>query len=198
MNQDKIKDYTQSELTLQQREAAMRLVVYIRECNDILLDTPLYLIYQRAFTFFGISLEADEIYRLKHKYDVDITLIDIINSIKSRKAKDFLLQTCYNLIKPTGDFELLGSLYEISKEIGYQKSEVTRLLFAKVNSDETLRKIAEIEDEVESKVNEILKNEKRQLGFCHKYWSTKKRILLEGYGIEWFTPAECNPDIMYD
>lgn len=72
------------------------------------------------------------------------------------------------------------------------------MMIRDLNSEETLRKIAEIEDDVTKKVDEILKNEKRQLGFCHIYWSTKKRILLEDYGIEWITPSESNPDIMFD
>lgn len=32
----------------------------------------------------------------------------------------------------------------------------------------------------------------------HRMWLEKKRILLEDYGIEWKTPGEMNPHIIYD
>lgn len=67
-----------------------------------------------------------------------------------------------------------------------------------VNSQATLNKIAFIENDVENKIEKILKDVPRMLGFCHVYWATKKKILLEDYGIVWYTPAECNPDIIYD
>lgn len=36
------------------------------------------------------------------------------------------------------------------------------------------------------------------LGYCHLYWATKKRILKEKYSIDWKSPAELNPHILYD
>jgi len=30
------------------------------------------------------------------------------------------------------------------------------------------------------------------------FWGEKKRILKEKYGINWKTPAELNPETMYD
>ena len=66
------------------------------------------------------------------------------------------------------------------------------------NTQETLEKLSIIEKEVDAKVEEILKDEPRMLGFCHMFWGTKKKLLKEEYGIDWLTPAECNPDVMYD
>ena len=37
-----------------------------------------------------------------------------------------------------------------------------------------------------------------QLGYCHIYWETKKRILRRDYKIDWKTPAELNPWTSYD
>ena len=39
---------------------------------------------------------------------------------------------------------------------------------------------------------------RHELGFCHLFWHTKKRILKEKYGVDWKTPAEENPGVMYD
>lgn len=37
-----------------------------------------------------------------------------------------------------------------------------------------------------------------QLGCCHRLWGMKKELLREKYGIIWYTPAELNPDVMFD
>ena len=34
---------------------------------------------------------------------------------------------------------------------------------------------------------------KGQLGLCHVFWATKKRILKEQYSIDWKTPVEMDP-----
>ena len=70
--------------------------------------------------------------------------------------------------------------------------------FRDLNSNETLEKLAKIEKEVDEKVDALLFDEPRGLGFCHLFWETKKRILKEEYGIDWFTPAESNTDIIFD
>lgn len=37
-----------------------------------------------------------------------------------------------------------------------------------------------------------------QLGYCHRLWGRQKQILKKKYGIDWKSPDEMNPDIMYD
>ena len=66
------------------------------------------------------------------------------------------------------------------------------------NSEETLVKIKEIEDELNIKIEEELKDYPRMLGFIHVWWGTKRRILKDDYGIDWFPPSECNPYNRYD
>lgn len=36
------------------------------------------------------------------------------------------------------------------------------------------------------------------MGFCHKYWWTKKDILKDKYGIEWKSPVDMNPGVIFD
>ena len=36
------------------------------------------------------------------------------------------------------------------------------------------------------------------LGFCHEYWAAKKKVLREKYGIDWRSPAERYPHIIFD
>ena len=35
-------------------------------------------------------------------------------------------------------------------------------------------------------------------GFCHEYWCTKKKILKNRFGIEWNSPVDLNPMLMFD
>jgi hypothetical protein len=37
-----------------------------------------------------------------------------------------------------------------------------------------------------------------QLGDCHRIWRRKKQILKEEFGIDWFTPKEMNPGVIFD
>lgn len=38
----------------------------------------------------------------------------------------------------------------------------------------------------------------RGLGYCHEFWSVKKRILKEKYQVEWRSLREMNPDVLFD
>ncbi len=35
-------------------------------------------------------------------------------------------------------------------------------------------------------------------GSCHILWGRQQKILKERYGIKWSSPAEMNPDVMFD
>jgi hypothetical protein len=50
----------------------------------------------------------------------------------------------------------------------------------------------------ESLADEELANRKRGRGFCHLYWCVKQRILREQFQIEWFSPSDMNPGILFD
>jgi hypothetical protein len=53
-------------------------------------------------------------------------------------------------------------------------------------------------EEVEELVEDELRDYPRGIGFCHIYWEVKQRILKERYFIDWSTPAELNPHILFD
>ena len=54
------------------------------------------------------------------------------------------------------------------------------------------------EDTIINKLVELYKKEPPYIGYCHKYWSTKKDILKNKYNIEWYSPHDENPWIDYD
>ena len=50
---------------------------------------------------------------------------------------------------------------------------------------------------VEKECDEILKDEPRGMGFCFRYWSVKGKVLAK-YGIDWRSPSEMNPKVLFD
>lgn len=50
---------------------------------------------------------------------------------------------------------------------------------------------------VEKECDRLLKHKPRRMGFCHLYWSEKKKILAK-HGIIWCSPSEMNPKVMFD
>ena len=64
-----------------------------------------------------------------------------------------------------------------------------------VEDDPEVRpKIEAATRQAESELAEV----SRDIGFCHKFWALKKKILRRNYGIDWKTPAEMNPGTFYD
>ena len=59
---------------------------------------------------------------------------------------------------------------------------------------------AEIFKTIDAEVEQTLVKHplKGHMGFCYTRWETKKRILKDKYHIDWQTPAELNPQIMFD
>jgi hypothetical protein len=45
---------------------------------------------------------------------------------------------------------------------------------------------------------ELASEDRNLMGFCNLFWHSKQRILRERYGVEWRTPIELNPQIMFD
>ena len=55
----------------------------------------------------------------------------------------------------------------------------------------------EIEEKVDRQVVSMI-GKGEYLGYCHEFWRVKKQILLEEYGIDWKTPAERYPGVIFD
>lgn len=50
----------------------------------------------------------------------------------------------------------------------------------------------------EEKADAELGDQPRGMGFCHAFWPTLRRILKEDYNIDWRSPNEMNPRVMFD
>lgn len=60
-------------------------------------------------------------------------------------------------------------------------------------TDEYLRIELELERLIRKEIGEG-----GYMGFCHKYWWTKKNILKDKYGILWKSPVDLNPGVNFD
>jgi hypothetical protein len=64
--------------------------------------------------------------------------------------------------------------------------------------DEKDPKIQALINAAENEARELLRFVKKGEGFCHVLWEAKKRILKEKYNLDWKTPQELNPYVMFD
>ena len=52
--------------------------------------------------------------------------------------------------------------------------------------------------DVEDKLDALLADVPRGMGFCYHYWSAKQDLLKNEYNINWHSPAVMNPGVMFD
>lgn len=118
----------QTQLTLQQREAAMCLIAFFAGYDDNLMDDAPIMLFKQAALFFGLPDSLSALSHIMAKYtDADV-LVDIVTTIKPVKAKEFLLLTCYDLIRSAHNSEAHDLLYNIANDMGYDHERLTQLI----------------------------------------------------------------------
>lgn len=60
-------------------------------------------------------------------------------------------------------------------------------------SDEYLKIELEVERLIRAEIGEG-----DYMGFCYRYWWTKKNILKDKFGIDWKSPSDLNPEVNFD
>lgn len=88
--------------------------------------------------------------------------------------------------------------FEYQLRYGYSYREKDkRSKNIKTDPIELTDKYLKIELELERLIRKEI-GEGGYMGFCHKYWWTKKNLLKDKYGIEWKSPVDMNPDVDFD
>lgn len=118
----------QSKLSMQQREAAMCLVSFFGGYNNNFTDETPMMIARQAATFFGIPFNPQYMTQILSKYTDADALVDIVLTIKPRKAKEFLLLTCHDLIKNENNDEANFLLGNIARDMGYDSYKFSALI----------------------------------------------------------------------
>ena len=68
----------------------------------------------------------------------------------------------------------------------------------KTDEIEKTEEYLKIKDVVDNKVEKYAKTLDGGLGTCYKVWEYKKELLKSIYNIDWKSPAELNPNIIFD
>lgn len=118
----------QAQLTLQQREAAMCLISFFGGYNNNIMDDAPIMLFKQSAVFFGLPDSPAVLSKIMSKYTDADTLVDIVLTIKPIKAKEFLLLTCYDLIKSSGKPEAYDLLFNIANDMGYDKTRFEQLI----------------------------------------------------------------------
>ena len=103
----------------------------------------------------------------------------------------------------------LGTSEDIENELAYYRRNINyadKGCFNKIVFQGHLRRdpiewsadYEKIIDEANQKIYSLLEDHPRGMGFCFAYWSTKKHILKEYYGIDWNSPSVMNPGVIFD
>jgi hypothetical protein len=83
---------------------------------------------------------------------------------------------------------------ELARRTNKQKHPRIRLLYDPISDDPTFAwVIKEAGQRAEEEVGRPY-----QMGFCHLIWRRKKQILKEEFGIDWYSPREMNPRVIFD
>lgn len=107
-------------LSYEQKEAAICLVAFFAGYNgDLSINRPAYMLGCQSAVFFGIDDYNEALTKALPKYQDADKLIDTIITIKDRKAKEFLLLTCYDLTKMSKNPEAYDLLANIAIDMGY-------------------------------------------------------------------------------
>lgn len=63
---------------------------------------------------------------------------------------------------------------------------------------EFTRRWEDIYYDVEDRLEERFANVHRSMGFCFMFWEAKRNLLKDEYGIDWHSPSQMNPSVMFD
>ena len=56
----------------------------------------------------------------------------------------------------------------------------------------------QLDEKIDSLMNLIFPPQDYILGACHQIWRVKKNIFRYGFNLDWKTPSEKHPDILFD
>lgn len=118
----------QSNLSTQQKEAALGIIIFFAGFNTIDMGDVTANILHRASVFFGVSDDFENLTQTLSKYSDAESLISTIVSIKHKKSKEFLLLTCYDLAKLSEKQEALEILYNMAYDMGYDREQFQELI----------------------------------------------------------------------
>lgn len=126
-NRESLEDI-QSNLSTQQKEAALGIIIFFAGFNTIDMGDITANILHRASVIYGVSDDFENLTQTLSKYSDAASLMSTIVSIKNQKSKEFLLLTCYDLAKLSEKQEALEILYNMVYDMGYNREQFQELV----------------------------------------------------------------------
>ena len=121
--------YSEVTMTFEQKEAALCLIAFFAGYNDdVMSNDAAYLISRQSAVFYGIENYERTLATAMRKFNDADRLIDMVLTIKEKKAKEFLLLSCYDLTKMSEKNEAYEILYCIANDMGYNKERLNLLI----------------------------------------------------------------------
>ena len=90
-----------------------------------------------------------------------------------------------------------GGTHEEQRK-GFIEAAVAMFSKDPIDKDPQYAAILDEVDQLATAAHKDLYPEDHGFGFCHNFWRTKKALLKEKYGIDWKSPAEWNPGVIFD
>ena len=116
-------------LTFEQKEAALCLIAFFAGYNDdISSNNAAQMVSYQSAVFYGIDNYEETLAAAMPKYNDADKLIDTVLTIRDKKSKEFLLLSCYDLAKMSGNEEAYEVLYNIANEMGYNRNRLHQLI----------------------------------------------------------------------
>ncbi len=149
--------------------------------------------FASAYEYAAFFPEASQYYQKAIRYSNDVSVLE-------EALFSYLLMTLriHDTI-PKRDLDLVREKID-SKTLSEIKKEA-KDAFSKLIATDPIEKeqtFLDIRYEVEKRVDaQLLETDAENVPFCIRYWTSKKQILQDEFGITWRTPAECNPDIKF-
>ena len=146
----------------------------------------------------GMAMACDAIVQQLPEYDVPRLVLDLLHLELTlmQRAGGQLPDCCSAEEDVRNDICRLQDYIDIA-HVSY--SEFMERHHRHLNFD-SIERTPEWEEnfyEIEKECDHRLGNEPRGMGFCFSYWSTLRQVLAE-HGIEWHSPSELNPRVMFD
>ncbi len=114
---------------------------------------------------------------------------------QSRKCKPYFYDGCGAVVP----FDTLEECRQFCEEgrTEPKKRGASGLYYDPIEEDP---RYAEVFSKIDAEVDEALgiTTKGGGRGYIHVIWETKKRLLKHKYNIDWRTPAELNPHVMFD
>lgn len=176
-----------------QEQNMWRNIPLAKECLHLLrnLDDP-------EEDDFGKALACRAVRRQLPEYDVPRFVLEILHYEQGllKEADKEGIGEPESLDEVEYDIQRLNDYTDIQK-VGVK--EFMELHDRSLNFDPVERtpQWEEMYYEVQQECDRRLKGTPRGMGFCFAYWSTLRAVLSER-GIQWHSPSEMNPRVMFD